>query len=360
MIYHIYWGTRGNSGLYLDEIYQSLKGAGFEQKIFVSYYYPFDYGEKIFFRHSDMAYCKVKGIRRKIIQIYEIVKAFLKILVACAKDKPQIINYSLITGSYGFIVLFLKLLKYISGCKLIITCHDICPFGNRHRISSEMKNRKQIFELADKLLVHNENSIVDLQTVFNIDRQKIVIHPFPIMDLTKLQSLQPVSKQCDFLFIGNLRYEKGIDFLIKTWHQYHKINNQATLWICGNPYEQDLDANELKEENIMCHLGYINEEDYCRYIQSARYVVLPYLKGTNSGIISTVLSLGANVITSDIPMFKENPFVDSNSMFKSEDSSSLIELMERSLKRDLVDTRKLLSQYRRKFTKEVVNVYNRI
>ena len=49
MIYHIYWGTSGNSGLYLDEIYQILKKGGYNQKIYVNYYYPFGYGEKIFF-----------------------------------------------------------------------------------------------------------------------------------------------------------------------------------------------------------------------------------------------------------------------------------------------------------------------
>jgi hypothetical protein len=47
MIYHIYWGTSGNSGLYLDEIYQILKKGGYNQKIYVNYYYPFGYGENL-------------------------------------------------------------------------------------------------------------------------------------------------------------------------------------------------------------------------------------------------------------------------------------------------------------------------
>ena len=50
MIYHIYWGTSGNSGLYLDEIYQILKKGGYNQKIYVNYCYPFGYGERIFFK----------------------------------------------------------------------------------------------------------------------------------------------------------------------------------------------------------------------------------------------------------------------------------------------------------------------
>lgn len=72
MIYHIYWGTSGNSGLYLDEIYQILKKGGYNQKIYVNYYYPFGYGEKIFFKRGDVAMSRYKGITRKS-QLYTLM-----------------------------------------------------------------------------------------------------------------------------------------------------------------------------------------------------------------------------------------------------------------------------------------------
>lgn len=361
MIYHIYWGTRGNSGLYLDEIYQCLKRGGYNQKLFVSYYYPFEYGEKIFFRYSDLAYCKVKGFWRKIIQVYEILLAFGRILFAAKNDKPQVVNYSLITGSYGFIVVFLKLLRSISGCKLVITCHDVLPFGNNNRYASEMKNRRLLFTMADYLLVHNDSSIHDLENNFSIDRKKVVKHLFPLMDLTKINSINKREKNIDFLFIGHLRKEKGVDFLIRAWATYYEYNKKATLWICGKPYGQNLDVDSLKKQNIFCNLGYISEDDYCRYIQSARYVILPYIKGTNSGIISTVLSLGANVITSDIPMFLNNPLVSQEDMFKVEDVKSFVEILEHkySLNTDNFIKEKLV-KYRKNFEEEVLNVYKTI
>ena len=361
MIYHIYWGTSGNSGLYLDEIYQRLKDAGYDQKVFVSYYYPFDYGEKIFFRRSDMAHCKLKGIKRRWVQLYELATAFLSILLSARKDKPNIVNYSLISGSYGFMVYFLKMIKSLSGCKLVVTCHDVCPWGNHAENSREMVNRQRTVDLADFLLAHNDSSVSDLQHVFHIDKAKIVKHLFPIMDLTKLQNIQSVEKQCDFLFIGHLRKDKGVDFLLETWKEFHEKEPNATLWLCGRSQGQEFDTNELKKQNVNCNLGYISEKDYCRYIQSARYVVLPYLKGTNSGIISTVLSLGANVITSDIPMFQDNPLVDKSNMFKSGDTEALTKILSKMYHyQNMNDNESALSDYQERFNEEVLSVYKTI
>lgn len=358
MIYHIYWGTSGNSGLYLDEIYQCLKDAGYNQKVFVSYYYPFDYGEKIFFQHSDMAHCKLTGFRRKLLQMYELLLAFIKILIAAKKDKPDVVNYSLISGSYSFVVFFLKAIKRISGCNLVVTCHDVCPWGNHGQNSREMINRQRIFDFTDYLLAHNTSSVNDLQKFFHVKREKIVTHLFPIMDLSKLQPVKKVEKQCDFLFIGHLRQDKGVDFLVESWKHFNQENKEATLWLCGRPQGQNFDVVKLKNMNVTCNLGYICEEDYCRYIQSARYVILPYLKGTNSGIISTVLSLGANVITSDIPMFQDNPLVEKESMFKSGDIDSLVEiLLQKYNCRNVEDNSKPLADYRDRFNKEVVTAY---
>lgn len=362
MIYHIYWGTSGNSGLYLDEIYQCLIKASYKQKVFVSYYYPFDYGERIFFRRSDMAHCKLKGIRRKVLQFYEIIIAFIKIIISARRDKPQAINYSLISGSYRFVVIFLRVLIKVSKAKLVITCHDVCPWEDPSRESSEeMRNRQLIFNLADFLLVHNDSSITDLKNVFHIDEGKIVKHLFPIMDLTKLQRIEIIEKQCDFLFIGHLRKDKGIDFLIDTWLRSSVLNKKAVLWICGRPQGQHFDIEHLQKHNVICKLGYISENDYCRYIQSARYVVLPYLKGTNSGIISTVLSLGSNVITSDIPMFRDNPLVKGEDMFKSGDYHSLAMMLQMKMEsKENNDLREALQEYKTTFNNEVTCVYKTI
>lgn len=363
MIYHIYWGTSGNAGLYLDEIYQVLNRAGYSQKAFVSYYYPFEYGEKIFFHRSDIAHCKYKSRSRKIVQAYEIIVSLLRILVAAAKDKPKVINYSLISGSWAFLVVFLKILKKISKAKIIVTCHDVCPFG--HDINSndsEIRNRKKIFALADYLLVHNENSISDLKHYFGVDNEKIISHPFPIMDLSKLYKPRVHEKKYDFLFIGGLRKEKGINFLLDSWPHVIEANPTASLCIAGLKDTCDnFDEDSLSKQNVEFHLHYISDQDFVDYIESSRYVLLPYIKGTNSGIISTVLSLHAKVITSDIPMFKNNPMLSETEMFEAGNSNAFIDcILSKLLEKKDNYSEELLISYRRNFNNKVLEVYKRI
>ncbi|CDD97620.1 predicted protein [Bacteroides intestinalis CAG:315] len=356
MIYHIYWGTSGNSGLYLDAIYKVLDSKGYKQRAFVNYYYPFDYGDKLFFKRGDVAFSKYKGKTRKIFQLIEVLKGYFLILIYSIKDKPQLINYSHAGHSFFFIPLFLKLLKKTSKAKLIITCHDVMPHGG---ISSEMKYRKKIFNIGDYLLVHNDNSRKELIEVFNEDESKIVEHLFPIMDLSKLPSTSKKYSSVDFLFIGQMRQEKGIQLLLDVWPEFHKIEPKATLRICGKPQPGlDIEKMKLLASNTEINLGFVTDEDYLAYVESARYVLLPYLMGSNSGVISTVLSSGADVITSDLPMFFENPLVNDEDMFICGNKESFLSKMREKFKVNERSTKKdKLKLYNDQFIQEVGSVY---
>ncbi len=359
MIYHIYWGTSGNSGLYLDEIYQVLKNRGYKQRVFVNFYYPFNYGDKIFFKRGDVAMSKYKGAVRKFFQLFEILSGFIKIIIVSKRDKPSIINYSHAGQSYFFIVWFLDILKRVSNAKLMITCHDVNPHRGGQ---NEFSNRKKIFDIANYLLVHTEKSVEDLERNFGISQDKIVSHPFPIMDLSKLKndSINPY-KETDFLFIGHLRKDKGIEFLLETWKEFHQINKYAKLRICGR-YLPDVHFNqkELEKCNVEFNLRYIDDNDYYHYIKAARYVILPYVQGTNSGIISTVLSLGANVITSDLPMFTQNSLVAIDNTFIVGDKKSLIDILQKKWSQKINRNKNALLNYKKEFEHEVCKVYGTI
>lgn len=359
MIYHIYWGTSGNSGLYLDEIYKALKVEGITQRVFVNYYYPFDYGDKIFFKRGDVAMSKYQGILRKLFQLQEIIFGYIRILFAAKKDKPELINYSHAGQSYFFILWFLKLLKMVSGARLMITCHDVTPHSNG---KGEMSNRYKIFHMADYLLVHTEKSIEELHVIFGIDKSKVYIHPFPIMDLSKLtkDSPNPYSNT-DFLFIGHLRKDKGIEFLLESWPEFHKICPNAKLRICGRNLPDIHFNQELLEKcNVEFNLHYISDDNYYHYVKATRYVILPYLQGTNSGIVSTVLSLRTDVITSDLPMFTQNPLVPDDNTFITANTYSFIEVLLKKYNMNSTITSNRLQKYKENFSISVRNLYRSI
>lgn len=367
MIYHIYWGTAGNAGLYLDEIYQSLNKAGYEQKAFVSYYYPFDYGEKVFFRRTEMEHCRCGGGQRKMLQAWELMVALLLILRKAKKDKPTVVNYSYASHGAAPILWFLKRLKIISGCKLVITCHDVVPNANPQRAyEKEMKIKERIYALADYYLIHNDNSKQDLMRLFRVDEQQILQHPFPLMDLSKLdRSDKESNAKYDFMLIGHMRREKGVDLLVDAWKKFHGKYPQSTLCLAGNPayFKNYLREREdwCKENDVDLKLGFVRDEDYAKMVESARCVVFPYTSGTNSGVISTVVSLGRDVITSDIGMFKANPFVPRENMFESGNVDALVEKLEGYINGEIAaDGGMKVAEYRAMFDSEVRKVYSLI
>lgn len=364
-IYHIYWGTAGNAGLYLDEIYQVLDKAGYNQKAFVSYYYPFDYGEKYFFKRTEMEHCHYKGFARKVMQAFELLLALSKIMLRAKKDKPKIVNYSYVGSGNVLILCFLKMLKKTSKCKLVITCHDVVPFARcEDEYTKELSIKKKIYAIGDYYLTHNQYSKIDLQRLFHVDEKKILNHPFPLMDLSKLDKDVTTSKTLyDFLLIGQMRKEKGVRILFEAWQNVIKKHPEAKLCIAGNPLHYKAFFEEQREwcehNNVTLKLGFVKDDEYAKMIKSAKCVVFPYTAGTNSGVISTVVSLKRNIITSDIDMFVDNPFVPKENMFTTGDSISLSEKMNALYEGRLnFDIEQRILLYKEDFENRVKKLYS--
>ena len=364
MIYHIYWGTAGNAGLYLDEIYQSLNKVGYKQKAFVNYYYPFDYGEKIFFKRTEMEHCKFKGKMRRAVMGLELLCGLFKVFCASLKDKPEIINYSYSSWGHAVIYLFLKLMRRFNKGKMVITCHDVIPASSGNAgYEKELLIKKKCYAIADKLLVHNENSIDDLKRTFGIGRDKVIIHEFPIMDLSRLDKGEKYNgRKYDFLFIGHLRKEKGIEILFESWPEFHKECPDATLCVAGNAAcyaEYIRERKDICDKcNIDLKLGFIKDEDYIGIVKAADCVVLPYTSGTNSGILSTVMSLGRNVIASDIGMFANNPLVQKENLFKSADKKAFVQRLKYFYRKELdKGNEERIRNYRKNFDAQVKSAY---
>jgi glycosyltransferase involved in cell wall biosynthesis len=371
-ILHIYAGTSGSAGSYLNEIYKGLS-KNFKQEVIVSRHYPFNYGKKVFYKYSDLVnpnifhkFHKLRLSIRYLELLYSLIFSFIFIKI----KKPKIVNYSL-TTQINLEKYFLEALKKYTKSKLYITVHDVLPFKNTYSdkdASLKIKKRKYFLNLADKLIIHNKNSFEDLLNHYAIKPSVIVQYPFPIMDIKDIEFFEekddnlintiPKNKYI-FSFIGHLRQEKGIDILLKGWEKFNKtynLENKIVLIIAGNiPKGFEYSFEEL--ENFLLIDKFLNDIEYKTIIEKSDCVILPYTRGTNSGIPSTVISLKTKLITSNIEMFKNNEIIDKNFMFKNDDVNELVKIMEKSINEEY--NFYLLEIYKDKFRKNINSVFNK-
>ena len=156
--------------------------------------------------------------------------------------------------------------------------------------------------------------------------------PFPVMDPAfldkgiKVLRSPELSEGRRFLFVGHLRREKGIDVLLKAWQRVQIECPDCSLTVAGNlPNGEILDLTGLNPSKVRVIGRYLSDEEYVQLINDTDCVILPYKRGTNSGIPGTVLVLERGLIVSDIPMFRNNTLIPLASFFASEDVDALVQ-----------------------------------
>lgn len=371
-IVHIHVNSAGNSGLYVHQIFNALESIG-EQTIFVNKYYPFggDNVRKRFFPLTERCEYNPHGVflkfnlLRKVIRLLELICTNIRILLYVYKKKPEIINYSL-TNMPGIIPFLNAIRKVSRKSKIVITCHDVNPFASTTHL-----NYKKIYDIADYLLVHNDYSKRQLTDIYHQRKEKIIFHTFPLLDLSLLGNKKvniAEEKKIKILFIGAMRQEKGVDFLVNTWQRFGE-NFDYELTIAGyKPSEVKIDFSKIGYlKNVKLLIGHLSDDEYASLIADTDYVIFPYIQVGNSGVLSTIASMRKVPITSQLPVFLESGYVSKQLTFPVGDANALLSLLNNLIEIDAHQyeefANKVEYEFRRIasiFSDEVKSLYKRI
>lgn len=322
--------TSGCAGGYLHALFSGLNRPG-EVDVAVSYYYPWPYGLRWFFKYSELgAQSRYRlGRMRLYVRVCELVWTFARLCAFVLRHRVKVVAYAL---SSNLLIerWFLRALQ-LARVRVYLICHDVVPFALPHQdLTVMIRNRAKFYQLADRLIVHNQNSIEDLLATFGVAPDRVQEFPFPLFDLSPIRRVEmkgiPPKTRIRYLFLGHLRPEKGLDLLLETWGRFYQANPGVELVIAGNiPKGSDYAFESIERCNVRLVLRYVSDEEYVSLIQASDCVVLPYRRGTNSGVTSTVLALRRSLIVSDIPMFRNHPLIPEGSFFRSGDSADLYE-----------------------------------
>ncbi len=205
-----------------------------------------------------------------------------------------------------FVLRFFK--RKLLGKKAVWTAHD--PFDNRaDRLLSKICNA-MLARYCDAIICHGyatKEMVVHLGA--KRERIRVIAHPSFVnswpntvcrAEARELLAL-PEDKRI-FLFLGNVRREKGIEELVSLFKRVQ--DGSAMLVIAGEAADGAL-AHDLKRECWGCeyirtYFGYVPVPLLQVFFNAADVAVFPYLRIGTSGAVILAMGFGKPVIAADI------------------------------------------------------------
>jgi len=328
-VWHVYYGTRGAAGAYIDALQNCLADTRIRSTAFVSsrYRFPTRRVHKIFFPFTEGL--KKRNTIQMGVRAVELVVGYTLILCAAVLLRPAInvhlADNFLATIIFGRLCIALRL-------ETIITCHDVKPLDHEPGPA-----RLALLRAADRLIVHSNDAAQQLVDMLGADAAiRIRKCGFPFTSYDKLVPAQqdsgaaPISIPGEYLlFAGVIRLSKGIETLIDAWENV-AAQQPFDLLIAGK-WPPELKALKQRAAALpRCNIldQYLGDDDFARIIANASWAILPYTQYTHSSILFSCLNATVPMIVSDCGLFREM-LTGYEPMFAAGDKDELSQLLLR-------------------------------
>ena len=209
--------------------------------------------------------------------------------------------------NYDYVVTGGNCFRKSSKTKQYAIIHDLMSFTEPKCYSFKQKIAARIeafsYKQADLLIAVSQTTKQVLHDLFHIDFNKIFVCP-------NVTDFYIENKPTDyFLFIGDMRKNKNLNYLLYGFADYLKKDNSKKLIIAGSKkfeYEKlQKIVDEYRISESVIFPGYVTEEDKKKLYENA--IALIFLSD-NEGFGIPLLEAGVNRIPSlcsDIPVFHE-------------------------------------------------------
>lgn len=184
-----------------------------------------------------------------------------------------------------------------NNVKTIGIIHDIIEFDTSRYPKIIISTNKRIIQNLDSVILHAGKSM--FTKVYSY-KNNIYMLPFP--ERKPYEYMPPFFKFEYILLPGRYREEKGFDFVIVNWPRIEKTIPLVVMAKVPNHLEVIIRENA----NIIYNPNLTSTELFENLIFHCKASVLMYTKGTNSGILQTLISNQKHIITSKIAIFQEH------------------------------------------------------
>lgn len=184
--------------------------------------------------------------------------------------------------------------------KIITTIHDpIKHHKSKINIYSVIESlTKLIIKNSDGIILHSEPQKENIYNFAKIDKKYISVQQMGAHDFYK-NFEKNIKKEKNILFFGEIRPNKGCDILIDAFLDIKDEIPDWNLVIAGRGYYWETIAKKVEgnEDRIKTMIRYINDNEVADIFNSSEIACTPYIKGTQSGIVSLAGVFGVALIS---------------------------------------------------------------
>lgn len=261
--------------------------------------------EKLIKMHRDLLDKRIKALPvekygrfspRQLVHI-----STIKHLVETVR--PQVVHVQ-VNGHLRFFLAYPTRWRQDFG--IVATVHDPIPHLGESSSTKKIANwivRKR----ADLLIVHGENLKRRLISQLGYPPERIRVMPMGSLRLDTLCNSTSSGLQLAHstgpvvLFFGRIRRYKGLDYLIMAEPEVRRSFPNVKFVIAGTGDSLGPYLRFIKNiEHFEIHNEYISPEKMSSLFQRATVVVLPYVDGSQSGLIPLAYSFGKPVVVTDV------------------------------------------------------------
>lgn len=213
--------------------------------------------------------------------------------------------------------------------KIIHVIHDVMPHDNILKTILINFYNMVVSKLSHSIIVHSKGYIDIAKKKYGLNENKI--HFIPL--LRKFNGRNDISKTNKFLFFGRISDYKGVKNLLNII-----INCPNQVFLIIGRFSKDVKKYRDKFEkfkNVILDDSYVDELKMKYYFESSEWIILPYKKASQSGVIPDAYTFSRPVIAFDVGFIKEQVSSNSGFLIEQKNVSKFITQIKKCSKMNL-------------------------
>lgn len=267
---------------------------------------------KLLYSNLDGQYKAVKGTLDQAITAQRSMKAGDRQILHMHWEEAIVRKVKTNAEAEAIAQYFCDRLEYFKkvGGFVVWTVHNILPHELEH-LEPFMKIRRHLMAHADRILIHNLETINALKSQGQFDFSKIFHLPHAAyLDNYGAPELPKRANRKQLLLFGKVRRYKGIDIFLKDFLNSDMPSKGFNALVRGGTINNDSFGEEVTEKfgdkgNIKLDFTHVPDNEVKGLFLNSACLVLPYTRFLTSGSLMAAMAHGLPTIAPNSPQMKE-------------------------------------------------------